>query len=99
MPCGEVIAERQKEYAGLGQKLTLIAFAQGLKGVMLVSYERARSRTNAEMNKLYPGDQAIHGWYRFVLSFPPHLVRDYVRQFGLSSSHCVLDPFCGTGTT
>ena len=40
-----------------------------------------------------------HQWYRFVLSFPPHLVRDYVAKFGLDSRHCVLDPFCGTGTT
>src|SRR5439155_21688353 len=30
---------------------------------------------------------------------PPHLVRDYVAKFGLDSSHRVLDPFCGTGTT
>jgi hypothetical protein len=26
-------------------------------------------------------------------------VRDYVERFGLGSRHCVLDPFCGTGTT
>jgi hypothetical protein len=44
-------------------------------------------------------DRAIHEWYRFVLSFPPHLVRDYIRNFGLDGSSVVLDPFCGTGTT
>lgn len=41
----------------------------------------------------------MHDWYRFVLSFPPHLVRDYIHRFGLQKHHCVLDPFCGTGTT
>ena len=41
----------------------------------------------------------MHDWYRFVLSFPPHLVRDYVRRFGLGDAQTVLDPFCGTGTT
>ncbi len=44
-------------------------------------------------------DRAAHQWYRFVLSFPPHLVRDYAEKFGLNGRHQVLDPFCGTGTT
>ena len=38
-------------------------------------------------------------WYRFVLSFPPHLVREYISRFDLGSGARVLDPFCGTGTT
>jgi len=44
-------------------------------------------------------DRAFHDWYRFVLSFPPHLVRDYLDKFGITEDQCVLDPFCGTGTT
>ncbi len=59
---------------------------------------RARS-SNGELNKLYPADRRVHDWYRFVLSFPPHLVRDYVQRFELDGHHRVLDPFCGTGTT
>ncbi len=50
-------------------------------------------------NKLRPRDRAVHDWYRFVLSFPPHLVQDYVSRFDLGPSDTVLDPFCGTGTT
>lgn len=52
----------------------------------------------SETNKLYVEDRAVHEWYRFVLSFPAHLVREYLEQFNINSSHCVLDPFCGTGT-
>lgn len=52
-----------------------------------------------ELNKLLPADKPAHDWYRFVLSFPPHLVRDYLLRFEVNSSHTVLDPFCGTGTT
>ncbi len=52
-----------------------------------------------EDNKLRPEDRAAHDWYRFVLSFPPHLVRDYLQRFGLNANNRVLDPFCGTGTT
>jgi len=52
-----------------------------------------------ENNRVKVEDRAIHDWYRFVLSFPPHLVRDYLQRFGLSEGGCVLDPFCGTGTT
>jgi hypothetical protein len=59
---------------------------------------RSRYR-NGEINKLSPEDRAAHDWYRFVLSFPPHLVQDYLRRFGIGPRHCVLDPFCGTGTT
>ena len=36
---------------------------------------------------------------RFVLSFPSHLVRDYLAAFRVDSTQAVLDPFCGTGTT
>lgn len=54
---------------------------------------------HATSNKLLEGDHAVHGWYRFVLSFPPHLVRKYLDEFGLNADHLVLDPFCGTGTT
>lgn len=58
----------------------------------------ARGRNGIE-NKLQPNDRPAHDWYRFVLSYPPHLVRDYVARFGLGHDDCVLDPFCGTGTT
>ncbi|MEL6230363.1 MAG: DNA methyltransferase [Cyanobacteria bacterium J06627_3] len=50
-------------------------------------------------NQLSHEDRAIHGWYRFVLSFPPHLVRHYLRQFQAAEETVVLDPFAGTGTT
>ena len=55
--------------------------------------------SNAVMNHLMPCDTPAHGWYRFVLSFPPHLVREYVAKLELNSDTVVLDPFCGTGTT
>ncbi len=64
-----------------------------------MSYATARNRdTNSEANKLYTEDRAVHEWYRFVLSFPPHLVRDYIERFGINQHHRILDPFCGTGT-
>jgi hypothetical protein len=64
-----------------------------------MSYAVARRRGhNGEINKLYPEDRAVHEWYRFVLSFPPHLVRGYLQRFGIGQEHQVLDPFCGTGT-
>ncbi len=44
-------------------------------------------------------DQRFHDWYRFVLAFPPHLVRKYFAEFELGETSTVLDPFCGTGTT
>ena len=54
---------------------------------------------NGAINKVSPSDRAAHDWYRFVLSFPPHLVREYLDRFGVGKSERVLDPFCGTGTT
>lgn len=51
-----------------------------------------------ENNKLLPEDRAVHDWYRFVLSFPPHLVRSYLQRFHITQDQKVLDPFCGTGT-
>lgn len=58
-----------------------------------------KSRANGNINKLDPQDRAFHDWYRFVLSFPPHLVRDYLDDFAANKNSVVLDPFCGTGTT
>jgi len=57
------------------------------------------SNGNGDPNKLRPEDRSVHDWYRFVLSYPPHLVRSYLDKFGVSGSSVVLDPFCGTGTT
>jgi hypothetical protein len=56
-------------------------------------------RINGEANRIDPVDLPVHDWYRFVLSFPPHLVREYMKKFGLNDQSLVLDPFCGTGTT
>lgn len=50
-------------------------------------------------NKLAEPDRPVHAWYRFVLSFPPHLVREYLAKFQLVPGDILLDPFCGTGTT
>ena len=50
-------------------------------------------------NRLRVEDSSIHDWYRFVLSFPPHLVQQYLETFCVDQTSFVLDPFCGTGTT
>lgn len=50
-------------------------------------------------NQLSDKDRAMHNWYRFVLSFPPHLVRHYLQRFQATDKTVVLDPFAGTGTT
>ncbi len=61
--------------------------------------ETAHGRANSVANRLGEDDRSIHDWYRFVLSFPPHLVREYFQRFGLGAGQTILDPFCGTGTT
>ena len=53
----------------------------------------------SDSNRLEPADRPAHDWYRFILSYPPHLVRQYVERFGIEAGANVLDPFCGTGTT
>src|SRR5271155_4944839 len=56
-------------------------------------------KLSSEDNRMRPEDRAAHDWYRFVLSFPPHLVRTYLDRFAIAPGQRVLDPFCGTGTT
>jgi len=36
-------------------------------------------------NVVQSGDSPVHEWYRFVLSYPPHLVRKYVEKFSLTT--------------
>ena len=57
------------------------------------------SSGNARANRVRDADLPVHRWYRFVLSFPPHLVREVLERFGIRPGQIVLDPFCGTGTT
>jgi len=56
-------------------------------------------KSNKNNNKIEDKDRSVHDWYRFILSFPPHLVREYINKFNLSTGNVILDPFCGTGTT
>ncbi|NNM87633.1 MAG: DNA methyltransferase [Phycisphaerae bacterium] len=70
-------------------------FASEIKGPRSVR----SSIPPGSMNKLQLEDRAAHDWYRFVLSFPPHLVSDYLRKFEVTAEDVVVDPFCGTGTT
>lgn len=60
---------------------------------------RAAKSMTKRQNSVAPQDRPFHSWYRFVLSFPPHLVREYLEDFGLTDGATILDPFCGTGTT
>ena len=41
----------------------------------------------------------VHNWYRLRLGYSDHLVSDLLQEFSISSGDCVLDPFCGSGTT
>ena len=65
------------------------------------SLQRPRKSGHApsRLNTIRPEDRSIHEWYRFVLSFPPHLVQDYLDRFGIHPGNTVVDPFAGTGTT
>ncbi|MBI4761704.1 MAG: DNA methyltransferase [Chloroflexi bacterium] len=71
----------------------------GFEGIDEIQKRTKPEISNGRANKLAPQDRAFHDWYRFVLSFPPHLVRDYLQRFELKQDSVVLDPFCGTGTT
>ncbi|MCD4665101.1 MAG: site-specific DNA-methyltransferase [Bacteroidales bacterium] len=55
--------------------------------------------TEYQSNKVRNEDNAFHCWYRFVLSYPPHLVKYYIDKFNIDNDNLVLDPFSGTGTT
>jgi DNA modification methylase len=59
----------------------------------------AYPNNSTNTNRIYEEDRSIHDWYRFVLSFPPHLVRTYIDKFKITDQQCILDPFSGTGTT
>lgn len=58
-----------------------------------------RKLNGYEINRVARDDRPFHEWYRFVLSFPPHLIQEYTSRFRLTPKHTILDPFCGTGTT
>ena len=80
-------------------RITLYALCVSCEVTMPTEILHDASDARSAQNKLRPADRAVHDWYRFVLSFPPHLVRNYIDRLGINPSHTVLDPFCGTGTT
>ena len=62
--------------------------------------KEAPQKNNNTKNRLLNTDEPIHGWYRFVLGYPPHLVREYLEKLGVSpGKEWIFDPFCGTATT
>jgi len=63
-----------------------------------VSNKQSKVISNSN-NAIRFEDRAFHNWYRFILSYPPHLVKDYISDFELNEQSVILDPFCGTGTT
>lgn len=67
--------------------------------IITPNFSEKKYGKNGILNKVTHLDSAAHNWYRFVLSFPPHLVREYLTAFGATKNSVVLDPFCGTGTT
>jgi hypothetical protein len=56
-----------------------------------------RVKNNSTMQQLE--DARVHNWYRFVLSYPDHLVTEMIRRLDIRRGQTVLDPFVGTGTT
>jgi DNA modification methylase len=90
----------QRELFRLLPSASLVAKSNGQK-------KRAAGRqpplsegsSDANSNVIQTSDWPGHGWYRFVLSYPPHLVRKYMDRFGVTNESLLLDPFCGTGTT
>jgi hypothetical protein len=82
------------------QPATQLMFPLDAPGKQISTCGSTGRRTNGRANALDSRDRAFHDWYRFVLSYPPHLVRDYIKDFGLAAEgHTLLDPFCGTGTS
>jgi hypothetical protein len=70
----------------------LIATKNGANGLTAQEY--------VVKNRLQSADEAIHGWYRFVLGYPPHLVSEYLEKLNADPDcDSVFDPFCGTATT
>ena len=53
------------------------------------------SAAATDRNKVRSEDRAVHEWYRFVLSFPPHLVQDYLHRFEVGSLDTVWIPSAG----
>ncbi len=82
------------------QPAAQLLFPFDAPGKQVSTWGSTGRRTNARANDLDSRDRAFHDWYRFVLSYPPHLVRDYIKDFGLADEgYTLLDPFCGTGTS
>jgi len=77
----------------------MTSFQPAIPGLDVKKAMARGQQLDNESNALEHEDRAVHDWYRFVLSFPPHLVRQYTKDFGLTKGQVVCDPFCGTGTT
>ena len=88
-------AQRAAEAGAVAER----AAAQGTRVAGVPGEAGAAGSADSRVNNVRPEDCAVHGWYRFVLSFPPHLVQDYLERFGVAPAATVLDPFAGTGTT
>ena len=81
------------------QRYKQLAFNLGQNEILTKENNDQSLELNGYGNQLAPEDKAFHDWYRFILSYPAHLVSYYISDFGLQKGQTILDPFCGTGTT
>ncbi len=96
IPCGDSdITATNNRFRKIG---IAIVPSNALNKLALSSIESG-DYNQFEINQLRLEDRVVHDWYRFVLSFPPHLVQAYLNKFEIGDHQHVLDPFCGTGTT
>jgi len=80
--------------------------AKGLPPGLIKRYNPCSQMTSAMISRCTPEDQSsiflngeVHDWYRIVLGYSEYLVAGLLDEFGMKAGDCVLDPFCGAGTT
>ena len=93
-----VATKRRRKKAIVGEE-GRARFELSSEDVITSTHVPHRGRRNGTANKVEEKDKPFHEWYRFVLSYPPHLVQDYISRFSLQKGDALLDPFCGCGTT
>ena len=63
------------------------------------SHAATRSRGSVRHGRQVFLNGEVHNWYRLVLGYSDRTVAFLLDRLGVRKGDCVLDPFCGAGTT
>ena len=84
----------------IGPARRLTYFSAALNGRAVTETQQSRLERSARVGRTRQATRySVHGLHEYKGKFNPQVVKSLLNVLGVRTGDCVLDPFCGSGTT